>query len=65
MYSRHLQRGPQWREHSKLGKQDSTFLVFLEKPKEQSWWARSSVRFTCASNLWAAQNIFWLWRSSG
>ncbi len=29
-----LQGGPQWREHSKLGKKSSIFM-FLEKPKEQ------------------------------
>ncbi len=46
-----LQGGQQWREHSKEGKQESTFLTILDKPKEQSWWARSSVRFTLASHL--------------
>ncbi len=49
-----MQGGSQWHEHSKKGKQKSTFLIFLEKPKEQSWWARLPVRFTLASHLWAA-----------
>ncbi len=44
-----LQGVPQWCEHSKEGRQESAFLFFFEKPKEKSWWARSSVRFTLAS----------------
>ncbi len=28
-------------------------------------WARSSIRFKLASHKWAAQKLFWLWRSSG
>ncbi len=32
-----LQGVPQWHEHSKEGKQESIFHIFLEKPKEQSW----------------------------
>ncbi len=58
------QVGPQWREHSKKGKQESAFFIFLVKSKEQSWWARSSVTLTLASHLWATQNLL-LWRTSG
>ncbi len=35
------------------------FYFFKEKPKDLSWWARSSARSKLASALLAAHKLFW------